>query len=156
MRPQEKRDTDRPDPIPQLKYSTGYNFDNSILNNPLYKDMKFLVLNIKHFQIDRKEELVDYVKDYNPQAVIIDWCYSKDGDVANVLTTSGQSVNHLCSPLSEMHSHLERTCMEHVCGKNNSWIHFCYNCYDSNISCCFSCDCCEDCCDDVCDDCDCC
>ena len=59
----------------------------AFLNNE-FKDVKFNVLNIKHFFKNNKGFL-DYAEKFNPTAIVIDWCHSKDGDVANLLVTSG-------------------------------------------------------------------
>ena len=68
-----------PTPNPQLP---SHNLrKDALLNNPKYDNMKFLVLNIKQFV--SKEMLRDFVNEYKPHAIIIDWPFSKDGDVSN-------------------------------------------------------------------------
>ena len=76
---------------------------------------KFNVLNIKHFHKEGegdKKGLIKYVEALNPSAIIIDWCYSKHSDVANVLTKSGI--------VAEMWLKYERTCIVGMSGKG--WI----------------------------------
>ena len=56
----------------------------SLLENPKisehlrlkFKKLKIFVLNIKHFSHDKKG-LQDWVRRFNPNVVIIDWCYSR-------------------------------------------------------------------------------
>ena len=106
--PQKEDDVSIPLPGPQQKDPGAK--DDALLNEGDFEDIKFHVLNIKHFHNNKKEFLM-YVKEYNPTAVVIDWCYSKDGDVANVLCTSGV--------LSEMWLSAERNL---IVGVNEQWI----------------------------------
>ena len=87
----------------------------ALLRNRLYKKIRFNVLNIKYFHEEGegdKEGLIKYVRALNPSAIIIDWCYSRHADVANVLTKSGI--------VSEMWLKYERTCIVGTSGKG--WI----------------------------------
>ena len=108
VEPKRKKDISVPSPIPDEKSKDAE--EDALLNNSLYKDMNFHVLNIKHF-VNKKDAFVAHVKMYKPHAIIIDWCYSKDGDVANVLMASGI--------LSEMRLTFERTS---IVGMSNTWI----------------------------------
>lgn len=56
VEPQRKRDNTIPEPIPQEKWCDDDD-DRALLNKTLYEDMNFLVLNIKHFNLERKEGL---------------------------------------------------------------------------------------------------
>ena len=62
--------------------------DDAILRNPLYRKMKFNAIDIKYFHDDEKG-LIEYVRMLRPNAIVLDWSYSKDGDVARVLSKSG-------------------------------------------------------------------
>ena len=88
---------------------------NALLKNRLYKKIRFNVLDIKHFHKEGegdKEGLIEHVRALNPSAIIIDWSYSKNADVANVLTKSGI--------VAEMWLKCERTCIVGMSGKG--WI----------------------------------
>ena len=97
-------------PKPTSQIQSKYARTDALMINPKYKNMKFLVLNIKHFVIV-KQTLGDFVNKYNPNAIIIDWPFSKDGDVANYLCTSGI--------LPELRLTLDRTS---IVGVNHNWI----------------------------------
>ena len=62
--------------------------DDSLLRQPPYRNIKFNILNIKFFH-QNANGLLDYVEQLNPSAIILDWCFAKNGDVANLLTKSG-------------------------------------------------------------------
>ena len=64
--------------------------------------MKYNVLDIKHFHRD-EEGLIKYVRAFGPNAIVLDWCFAKDGDVAKILCKSGI--------LSELWLKHERTSM---------------------------------------------
>ncbi len=57
--------------------------DYPLLNQVDFEDMKFNVVNIKHF-FNNKVGFLNHVKAFNPTAIVIERCYSKDGDVANL------------------------------------------------------------------------
>ena len=99
----QKRDA-KGNPNPQKKIRK-----DTLLNNPKYENMKFLVVNIKQFS--SKQMLGQFVNKYKPHAIIIDWPFSKDGDVANYLCSSGI--------LPELRLTLERTS---IVGAHNNWI----------------------------------
>ena len=62
--------------------------DEAILRHPLYRMIKFNALDIQRFHKNEKG-LIDYVRAFDPNAIVLDWCFAKDGDVANVLCKSG-------------------------------------------------------------------
>ena len=62
--------------------------DDAILRDPLYRMMRFNVLDIRYFHKD-ETGLIKYIRAFNPNAIVLDWCYTKGGDVANVLCRSG-------------------------------------------------------------------
>ena len=98
-----------PDPIPQPLDGNAH--DDAILKNPLYEMMKYNVLDIKHFH--RNEEgLIKYVRAFGPNAIVLDWCFAKDGDVAKILCKSGI--------LSELWLKHERTSMVGI--SDGRWI----------------------------------
>ena len=106
---QSEHDNNIPPPNPQLPYV--YAKDHSLLMDPLFKDIKFNVLNIKHFY-KNGPGLLSYVKSFKPSAIIIDWHCSQDNDVANLLHKSGT--------LAEIWVQYERTS---VVGMNNTkWV----------------------------------
>ena len=76
----------KPSPKPQPLDENAE--DDAILRHPLYRMMKFNALDIKHFHRD-EEGLIEYVRAFGPNAIVLDWCYTKGGDVANVLCRSG-------------------------------------------------------------------
>ena len=69
-----------------------------------------MIINIKHFQ-KNQQGFLNHVKAFNPTAIVIDLCYSKDGDVANLLQSSGI--------LSDMWLSAERNL---ILGVNDQWI----------------------------------
>ena len=73
IKPQDKNDTNIPSPVAQKRDPDAA--EDCLLRNPLYKFIQFNVLNIKHFQKNGKG-LVKYVRDFDPSAIIIDWCFS--------------------------------------------------------------------------------
>merc|ERR1712110_1022118 len=73
--------------------------------------MKYNVLDIKHFNMD-EQGLINYVRTFGPNAIVLDWCYAKTGDVSNVLCRSGI--------LSEMWLKHERTSMVGI--TDGKWI----------------------------------
>lgn len=97
-----------PEPVPQKISPTAS--QGSLLNKEKYRTVKFLVLNIKHF-CNKENEFIDFVRKYDPHAIIIDWSYSKDSDVANVLCSSGI--------VPEMRLTFERTAL---IGTNDMWV----------------------------------
>lgn len=105
---QDERDPSIPVEVPQMKCINAKYY--AILSQDRYQDVKFLVLNIKHFQ-NNEAGFLTYVKKYHPHAIVIDWCFSKGGDVANILITSGI--------LAEMWLTLERTS---IVGFQNTFI----------------------------------
>ena len=76
--------------------------DDAILRDPLYRMMKYNALDIKHFH-KNEEGLIEYVRAFDPNAIVLDWCFTKDGDVAKILCKSGI--------LSELWLKHERTSM---------------------------------------------
>ena len=105
--PLNEEENSLPNPNPQMP--SHFLRKDALLNSPKYENMKFLVLNIKQFL--RKQMLRDFVNEYKPHAIIIDWPFSKDGDVANYLCSSGI--------LPELRLTLERTS---IVGARNNWI----------------------------------
>ena len=45
-------------------------------------------MNIEHFH-KNGDGLLAFIDDLGPSAIIVDWCYAKNGDVANLLTQAG-------------------------------------------------------------------
>ena len=82
---------------------------DAILRNPLYQMMKCNVLDIQHFHKDEKG-LIAYVRTFAPTAIVLGWCYTKNGDVANILCKTGI--------LAELWLKHERTSMV----SNGRWI----------------------------------
>ena len=82
---------------------------DAILRNPLYQMMKCNVLDIQHFHKDEKG-LITYIRTFVPTAIVLGWCYTKNGDVANTLYKTGI--------LAELWLRHERTSMV----SNGKWI----------------------------------
>ena len=75
-------------PYPIAQTLEGNAEKDAILRNPLYRMMKFNVLDIQHYHKDEKG-LITYVRTFAPTAIVLGWCYTKYGDVANILCKSG-------------------------------------------------------------------
>ena len=105
--PQRKDDKTLPKPIPQIQSESTR--AEALLTNQKYRLLKFLVLNIRHFSGESNLDI--FVSQYKPHAVIIDWPFSKDGDVANHLLTSGS--------IAELRLSLDR---KSIVGINHNWI----------------------------------
>ena len=75
-----------PIPKPQRMYIDA--IDDALLRQPPYINIKFNVLYIKHFH-QKSQALLDFVEELGPSAIILDWCFTKNGDVANLLTKAG-------------------------------------------------------------------
>ena len=86
VKPQNENHNSIPPPESQDKDPDANEY--AMLNVTAFEDMKFHVLNLKHFH-DNTEGLLSHVNSYKPNGIVLDWCYSQDGDVANLLLTSG-------------------------------------------------------------------
>ena len=75
-------------PIPKEQKMYIYAEEDALLKQPPYRNIKFNVLYIKHFHL-KPQALLDFVEKLNPSAIILDWCFTKNGDVANLLTKAG-------------------------------------------------------------------
>ena len=80
-----KPQVSKPDPKPQPLDENAD--DDSILRHPLCRKMNINALDIKHFHKNEKG-LVEYVRAFAPNAIVLDWCFTKDGDVAKILCKS--------------------------------------------------------------------
>jgi len=98
----------KPKPEPKVKDPSATSY--SLLNDPGMDKIKFDVLNLAHFY-QNKEGLVDYVKQYKPTTIVLDYCHTRDSEVANVLTESGI--------LSRMFVEHDRT---YIIGANDRWV----------------------------------
>ena len=107
IEPQHAKDESIPPPIPQKRYIDAA--DDALLRNPVHRDIQFLGVDIRHFQRSRSgmltyvcedgterkfqrndgSGLISYVNDFDPDGIIIDWCFSENGDLATFLTNSG-------------------------------------------------------------------
>ena len=79
-------DPSKPLPKPQARYADAK--DDALLRFPPYRNIKFNILNIHHFNKNGKG-LLAFIEELGPSAIIVDWCYAKNGDVANLLTRAG-------------------------------------------------------------------
>ena len=73
-------------PIPEGKMPQPV--ANTRLLNSKSTDLKVLVLDVAYFH-KRDEELVAFIKKFEPTSLIIDWCFTKNGYTANLLARSG-------------------------------------------------------------------
>ena len=100
-------------PIPKAQRMYIDAIDDALLRQPPYRNIKFNVLYIKHFH-QKSQALLDFVEELDPSAIILDWCFTKNGDVANLLTKAGV--------VSRMWMSFERTSIVGMTG--NGFIEF--------------------------------